>query len=117
MKISRLISSAFALLISVQAANALIYASSDKVVDFIGIKSLGFLAGIGFLALAGITILFLFWMFMLIHCLKRDFKRDGDKIAWVIVIIFLQIFGALIYYFVIRIKDKEKAAVKSLKKR
>ena len=81
--------------------------SSDKVIDFMGIKSLSFLAGIGLLALAGITILFLFWLFMLIDCLKRDFRKDGDKIAWVIVIIFLQVFGALIYYFVVKVKNKK----------
>ena len=117
MRISRLTPQAIALLCSVQAVNAVNYVDSDKVIDFMGIKSLSFLAGIGLLALAGITILFIFWLFMLIDCLKRDFSRDGDKIAWVIVIIFLQILGALIYYFVVKPRNKKQQVKEKAKKK
>jgi hypothetical protein len=45
-----------------------------------------------------------FWLWMLIDCLMRDFK---DKLVWVLVILFLHIIGALIYYFVVKSKDKK----------
>lgn len=40
-----------------------------------------------------------FWLWMLIDCLMREFN-GSDKIVWVLVIIFLSIIGALIYFFV-----------------
>jgi len=55
------------------------------------------------LAIFAIGILaFIFWIFMLVDALKRKFKTDGEKIAWVLVVIFLQILGAIIYYFVVK---------------
>ncbi len=47
---------------------------------------------------------FIFWLFMLIDCVKRNFKEDSEKIVWVLVIIFTGIIGALIYYFVVKKK-------------
>lgn len=43
---------------------------------------------------------FVFWILMIIDCVKRRFKSDTEKIVWIIVIIFAGIIGALIYYFV-----------------
>jgi hypothetical protein len=51
---------------------------------------------------------FVFWILMLVDCIKRKFKEDSEKIVWVLVIIFTQIIGALIYYFVIKTKDKRR---------
>ena len=48
-----------------------------------------------------------FWIWMLIDCLKRGFKNDNDKIVWVLVIVFLSVLGAAIYYFVVKINDKK----------
>jgi hypothetical protein len=45
---------------------------------------------------------------MLIDCIKRKFKEDSDKIVWVIVIIFTGVIGALIYYFIVKTKDKKR---------
>ena len=45
---------------------------------------------------------FIFWILMLIDCAKRNFKKDNDKIIWVLIIIFTGIIGAIIYYFVIK---------------
>ena len=117
MKISKSALPVLALVSSIQSVSAFSSVDSDKVIEFMGVKSLSFLAGIRFLALAGITVLFIFWLFMLIDCLRRDFPRDGDKIAWVIVIIFLQILGALIYYFVIRLKSKKQPVKEKVKKK
>ena len=59
------------------------------------------------LAAALCVLVFAFWIWMLIDCLKRNFKKDNDKIAWVLVIVFLSVLGASIYYFVVKINDKK----------
>ncbi len=53
----------------------------------------------GFLLVIGT---FVFWILMLIDVLRRNFKNPADKIAWVLVIIFTHIVGALIYYFLVK---------------
>ena len=58
------------------------------------------------LAAALCVLVFAFWIWMLIDCLKRNFKKDNDKIAWVLVIVFLSVLGASIYYFVVKVNDK-----------
>ena len=37
------------------------------------------------------TIIFIFWIWMIIDCAKRDFKKDTDKTVWILVIIFLNV--------------------------
>ena len=69
----------------------------------------GLIGGFIFLMLFIIVIgilLFVFWIVMLIDCAKRNFKRDSDKVVWILVIIFLNLLGASIYYFVVKINDK-----------
>ena len=65
----------------------------------------GFIFLILFAIVIGVLFL-IFWIWMLIDCLKRDFKKDVEKIVWVLVIIFLHVLGAAIYYFVVKIEDK-----------
>ena len=43
---------------------------------------------------------------MLVDAATRKFKEGNDKIAWILVVIFAGIIGALIYYFVIYKKSK-----------
>ena len=50
----------------------------------------------------------IFWIWMLIDCVTNDFRKDTDKIVWVLVIIFLHVLGALIYYLVIRVGKYNK---------
>ena len=52
-------------------------------------------------------ITFAFWVWMLADCLNRPIK---DKLVWVLAIIFLNILGALLYFFIERKKNR---AVKS----
>lgn len=52
-------------------------------------------------------VVFLFWLWMLIDCAKRDFPKPNDKVVWILVIIFIQIVGATIYYFMIKRKRGE----------
>lgn len=44
---------------------------------------------------------FVFWIMMIVDCAKRDFKGDSEKIVWILVLVFLGIIGALIYYFAV----------------
>jgi hypothetical protein len=43
---------------------------------------------------------FAFWLWMLIHAITNKGLRDGEKIVWVLVIIFLPFIGSIIYFFV-----------------
>ncbi|MDP3966047.1 MAG: PLDc N-terminal domain-containing protein, partial [archaeon] len=52
---------------------------------------------------------FVFWVIMLVDASQRKFKDDSEKIVWILVIVLTGIVGALIYYFVIHIKDKNKS--------
>jgi cytochrome c biogenesis factor len=58
------------------------------------------------LIIGAISILaFVFWILMLVDCVKRKFK-DSEKIVWILVLIFTGIIGALIYYFVVKYKNR-----------
>ena len=55
-------------------------------------------------ALIGLAILiaiaaFVFWVYMIVDCLKR--KKFEDKLVWIVVLVFLHIIGALLYYFIV----------------
>ena len=107
-KISRLIMLALASIFAVSIANAFMYGKDyNDVFDLMGMRGFGWFIGLGLIALIAAAFLFVFWAWMLIDCLKRDFKKDVEKIAWVLVIIFLQLLGAIIYYFVVKISKKE----------
>jgi len=38
-------------------------------------------------------------VYMLIDCVLRKFEKDSQKVVWVIIIVFLSILGAIIYYY------------------
>lgn len=64
-----------------------------------------------FFALMGIWIavfvaVFIFWLWMLIDLLQR--KKMDDKLIWALILIFLNILGAILYYFLVKVKDKKK---------
>ena len=55
-----------------------------------------------FFILAGAVIgllIFIFWIWMLIHAITNKGLSDGEKIVWVLVVIFLHFIGAIIYFF------------------
>ena len=54
-----------------------------------------FMAGLGILA-------FVFWIWMLIDCIKNPGIDTTEKIVWVLVIALTHFIGALIYFFVAR---------------
>ncbi|HLB70759.1 MAG: PLD nuclease N-terminal domain-containing protein [Candidatus Methanoperedens sp.] len=47
---------------------------------------------------------FVFWLWMLIDCAKREIK---NKTAWILILIFTSILGAILYYFMVRRKYKK----------
>lgn len=61
------------------------------------------------LIIAAISIwAFVFWILMIVDCVKRKFKEDSEKIVWILVLVFTGIVGALIYYFIVKDKDKKR---------
>lgn len=109
-KISRLIMLALLFTFVMPIANAFMYGEDyNDMLDFMGMRGFGWIVGLGSVALIAAVFLFVFWVWMLIDCLKRGFKKDVEKIAWVLVIIFLQLLGAIIYYFVVKVSEKKSA--------
>jgi hypothetical protein len=47
-----------------------------------------------------IVLLFGFWLWMLVDCLKNPRLQGAEKIFWVLVIIFMHALGALVYLLV-----------------
>jgi hypothetical protein len=46
----------------------------------------------------------LFWLWMLIHSITNKGLGDGEKIAWVLAVIFLPFLGSILYFFIGRPK-------------
>jgi hypothetical protein len=63
----------------------------------------------GGVAIGGLFLVFIliglvasiFWIWMLIDCLTSN-RPTGEKVLWFLVIFFLHLIGALIYFFVAR---------------
>lgn len=64
------------------------------------------IAGFGALALIIAALVFVFWIWMIIDCAKRDFRKDVEKIVWIIIIVLAGWLGALIYFFVVKNSNK-----------
>lgn len=62
---------------------------------------LGFVGKILLFLLPVFLIFAAFWIWMLIDCAQRTFD---DKMVWLLLIIFLGVLGALLYFFIIRRK-------------
>ncbi|GCE05304.1 PLD nuclease N-terminal domain-containing protein [Dictyobacter aurantiacus] len=52
----------------------------------------------------GIVVLLgsVFWIWMIIDCIKYERPDSNDKIIWVLVILFTHLVGAIIYFFMRR---------------
>ena len=60
----------------------------------------GFIALVVWLVLAAISLAgLLFWVWMLIDAIRNKSLSDTEKIVWVLVIIFVNLLGAVIYFF------------------
>jgi prolipoprotein diacylglyceryltransferase len=45
---------------------------------------------------------FLFWLWMLVDCATKEPDQGNTKIVWIIIIVFTNLVGALVYFFVQR---------------
>lgn len=71
--------------------------------------AMGIVFGFVFLWLVFMCLILLstiFWVWMIIDCATRKMK-DNDKIVWILVLIFLHVIGAAVYYFVIKRNAKK----------
>jgi phosphotransferase system glucose/maltose/N-acetylglucosamine-specific IIC component len=41
-----------------------------------------------------------FWIWMLIDAIQNEGLGDGEKVGWVLAIVFLHIIGAILYFFI-----------------
>jgi hypothetical protein len=52
----------------------------------------------------------IFWIWMLVHAITNKGLGDGEKIAWVLAIIFLPLIGCILYFFIGRPKGAAAVA-------
>jgi len=52
-----------------------------------------------FLGVIGLMV-FVFWIWMLIDAIQNKGLTEGEKICWVLAVVFLHLIGALLYYFI-----------------
>jgi hypothetical protein len=51
-------------------------------------------------ALPVLVALFIFWIWMLISAVQNKGLTEGEKIAWVLILVFVHVLGALLYFFI-----------------
>ncbi len=44
----------------------------------------------------------IFWLWMLTDCASNESSEGNDKLVWVLIILFVPLFGSVIYYLVRR---------------
>jgi hypothetical protein len=52
-------------------------------------------------------LLTVFWIWMIVDCAKRDFKKENEKVVWILIIVLVGVIGSIIYYFIVKAKDKK----------
>jgi hypothetical protein len=52
---------------------------------------------------------FAFWIWMLVDAIQNQGLSDGEKVGWVLAIVFLHFLGALLYLFLGRPKRNSPA--------
>jgi uncharacterized membrane protein YphA (DoxX/SURF4 family) len=57
-----------------------------------------------FFVFFGLLVL-VFWVWMLIDCLMR--RKFEDKLVWILVLLFLNVLGAILYYLLVKSKDRK----------
>jgi len=60
----------------------------------------------GALGLVLYVLVVAFWIWMIIDCAKRNFHNGWEKFIWILVLVFGQAMGALIYFVVIFVLNK-----------
>lgn len=57
---------------------------------------------------AAIFSLIIFWIFMIVDVLKRDFEKEDEKTMWMLVVFLASWLGSIVYYVMIKSKDKKQ---------
>jgi hypothetical protein len=58
---------------------------------------------ISFLVIVGL-LLCVFWIWMLVDAIQNKGLSDGEKVGWVLAIVFFHFIGSLLYFFIGRPK-------------
>jgi hypothetical protein len=53
-----------------------------------------------------VLVCFAFWLWMLIHAITNKGLQGAEKVVWVVVIIFVPVLGAVLYFFLGRPKGE-----------
>ncbi|MEK6959272.1 MAG: PLDc N-terminal domain-containing protein [archaeon] len=53
---------------------------------------------------------FVLWILMIIDAVQRKFPNENDKVLWIIILVFIGIPGAILYYLMVKSKDKKTKA-------
>jgi uncharacterized BrkB/YihY/UPF0761 family membrane protein len=70
------------------------------------------MAGIMLVVIILVILAIVFWLMMLVDSLTRDDNKfpnkgkNNERLIWVIVMVFLNFIGAILYYFLVRSKKK-----------
>ncbi|MBU3906816.1 MAG: PLDc N-terminal domain-containing protein [Nanoarchaeota archaeon] len=60
-------------------------------------------------AILGFAIfLLILWLAMIIDCVQKNFKKDIDKVVWILLLIFIPVLAAVFYYFIVFRKGLNK---------
>jgi hypothetical protein len=51
--------------------------------------------------------LFVFWIWMLVHAIQNKGLSEGEKIGWILAVVFLPFLGSLLYFFIGRPKANQ----------
>lgn len=73
---------------------------------FDGFGLIPFVVGGGLLSLLAAVTLVVFWIWMIVDCIKRKFNEDLEKIVWILIMLFANWLGALTYFIIIKILHK-----------
>jgi hypothetical protein len=52
-----------------------------------------------------------FWIWMLVEAIQNKGLSDGEKVGWVLAIVFFHVLGSLLYFFIGHPKRKAAVAV------
>jgi len=76
--------------------------------SFIGFGLMGsmmdYMVGLGVIVIPLLIGVVVFWLWMLVDLLQR--RKFEDKLVWLLVLIFLSILGAILYYFLVYSKKR-----------
>lgn len=74
------------------------------------IAGLGVLLVIMLIAGLGLA-LTVFWIWMLVDAIQNRGVSDGEKVGWVLAIVFFHFIGSVLYFFIGRAKGKQPALI------